>query len=79
MALMKHLEEAADRLKKSGAQMEEARGKPITAETMHEWLNAVTEYSFALSDLHDINMEAMQEQLDDLAGRRRQTSPTTEV
>ena len=78
MALMKHLEEA-DRLKKSGAQMEEARGKPITPEIMHEWLNAVTEYSFALSDLHDINMEAMQEQLDDLTGRRRQTSPTTEV
>lgn len=80
MALIKHLEEAADRLKHAGARMKDARVKPITPESLHEWLNALTDYSFALSDLHDINTEAIQEQLEGLAAaRQRQSSSATEA
>lgn len=75
MALTKHLEEAAERLKKAGVQIEEVRGQPATLESLRVWLEAVTEYSFALSALHDITTEAIQEKLDDLEAPRRQARP----
>lgn len=77
MALLKHLEEAAERLKRASARMNAARTKSPSPENLHDWLDALTEYTVALSDLHDLNMEAIQERLDKLEARQRQIGPPT--
>jgi hypothetical protein len=77
MALLKHLEEAAERLKKASARIEEARAKPATPETLRSWLEALTDYSMALSDLHDLNTEAIEEKLEKLARRQHQSGAGT--
>lgn len=79
MALKKHVEEAADRLKHASVRIDEARAKPVTLEHLQEWLGALTDYSHALADLHDLNMEAMQENLDDVVRCQRHAPPTAEV
>ena len=79
MALKKHVEEAADRLKHASVRIDEARAKPATLEHLQEWLGALTDYSCAVADLHDLTMEAMQENLDDLLRRQRHAPPAAEV
>jgi hypothetical protein len=79
MALHKHLEEAAGRLKQAAVRIDEARAKPPTLEHLQEWLDALTDYSFAVADLHDLNMEAIQETLDVLVRRQRHAPPAAEV
>jgi hypothetical protein len=75
MALKQHVEEAADRLKDASVRIDEARAKPATLEHLQEWLGALTDYSRAVADLHDLDMEAMQENLDDLVRRQRHARP----
>lgn len=79
MALKKHVEEAADRLKHASVRIDEARAKPPTPEHLQEWLGSLTDYSRAVADLLDLNMEAMQENLDALVRRQRQGPPVGEV
>ena len=79
MALKKYVEEAADRLKDASLRIDEARAKPATLGHLQEWLGALTDYSRAVADLHDLGMEAMQENLDNLVRRQRQAPPAAEV
>jgi len=79
MALVKHLEDAADRLKKAATQVEEARGQPVTPEHTRVWLEALTEYVFALSALQDLTTEALEEKLEELRTRQRQAGRGAEV
>jgi hypothetical protein len=68
MALPKHLDDAADRLHESFARIEAARARPVTTESLHEWLSALTDYAQALMDLHEFTNESVHEKLRMLAG-----------
>jgi len=70
MTLAKHVEEAAARLKEATWRIEQARAMPATAESLREWLDALTDFSLALSELHQLNNESIHEKLNELAGRR---------
>jgi len=69
MALPKHLEEAVARLKEASFRIEQVRTKPSTLESHKEWLVALTDFSFALSDIHEYNNESVHEKLHEIAGR----------
>jgi hypothetical protein len=69
MAVPKHSEEAATRLKAAAARIDAARAKPLKIEHLQEWLAALTDFSLALSDVHAFNNESIHEKLHELAGR----------
>ena len=68
MALPKHLDDAADRLHEAFARIEDARARPVSPESLHEWLSALTDYAQALTDLHEFSNESVHEKLHALAG-----------
>ncbi|AKJ06872.1 hypothetical protein ATI61_105162 [Archangium gephyra] len=68
MALPKHLDDAADRLHEAFARIEDARARPTSPESLREWLNALTDYSQALMDLHEFSNESVHEKLHMLSG-----------
>ena len=67
MALPKHLDEAAAKLEQAASRIEEARAKPVTLESLQEWLVALTDYSMAGSEIHQLNNESIHEKLHELA------------
>ena len=69
MAIPKHLEEAAARLKDASVRIKAAQAKPLTLESVQEWLIALTDFSSALSDIQAFNNESVHEKLHALAGR----------
>ena len=69
MSLPKHLEDAVARLKEALFRIEQARAKPLTLENQRDWLNALTDFSLALSDIHEYNNESIHEKLHEIAGR----------
>jgi hypothetical protein len=38
-------------------------------ESLHEWLTALTDYTFTLSEIHQLNNESIHEKLHEVAGR----------
>lgn len=76
MALEKQLQEATDRLRMALLQIDEVRAKPPTQNAMHEWLVALTDYALALAEVHDLNMEALQEGLEDVVQPQRRAIAT---
>ncbi len=69
MALPKQLEEAAARLEEATWRIDQARNKPSSLESLQEWLNALTDFSLAQSEIHQLNNESIQEKLHELAGQ----------
>lgn len=69
MALPKQLEKAAARLEEATWRIDQARNKPLSLESLHEWLNALTDFSLAQSEIHQLNNESIHEKLHELAGR----------
>jgi len=69
MTLPKHLNEAVARLEEAARRIDQAREKKVTTETLYEWLGAVTDYAFALNEVHKFNNESIHEKLNILAGR----------
>ena len=69
MAVPKHLDEAVIRLKEASARIDEGRAKPLTLESLREWLVALTDYAVAMSDIQTFNNESIHEKLHELAGR----------
>ncbi|MFI5398032.1 MAG: hypothetical protein ACHQ9S_21045 [Candidatus Binatia bacterium] len=69
MAIPKHLDEAVTRLKEASARIDETRAKPLTLESLREWLVALTDYALATSDVQTFNNESIHEKLHELAGR----------
>jgi hypothetical protein len=67
MSLGKHLEEAADRLKAAAYRIDEAREKPASAESLRDWLAALTDQTRALVDLQLLSNESIHEKLHALA------------
>ena len=69
MSLPEHLAEAASRLELAAARIEQARAAPPSLETVREWLDALTAYTEALSDLHRFTNESVHEKLHEVAAR----------
>jgi hypothetical protein len=69
MAIPRHLDDAAARMKASSAQIDEARAKPASIEALQQWLAALTDFCLALSDIHAFTNESIHEKLHELAGR----------
>jgi len=69
MAVSKHLDEAAARLKDASTRIEAARMKPLTLENVGQWLAALTDFTAALSDIQAFNNESIHEKLHELAAR----------
>jgi hypothetical protein len=76
MALNKRLEGAADRLKMASVRIDEIRSRPASQDQMQEWLAALTDYVLAMTELHDLNMETLREDMDDFIRRQRRASAT---
>jgi hypothetical protein len=68
MTLPKHLEEAARTMDLAMSRIDEVRQKPFTAENQREWLEALTDFCFALCDAQEFNNESVHEKLHELAG-----------
>lgn len=71
MALPKHLDEAARRLEQAWSRIERARASPSSPELTREWLEALTDHSEALADLHRFTNESIHEKLHELARHLR--------
>jgi hypothetical protein len=69
MSVARHLEEAAGRLKAASMQITLAREGPSTCDNQKVWLEALTEYCQALTDIQAYNNESIHEKLHELAGR----------
>ncbi len=69
MTVPKHLEEAAVRMKEATFRIEEARQGPVTCENQKVWLEALTDYCLALSEVQAYCNESVHEKLHELAGR----------
>ena len=76
MALDKQVEKAADRLKIASLRIDEIRSKPASSDQMQEWLAALTDYALAWTELHDLNLETLREDMDDFIRRQRRASAT---
>lgn len=69
MPVPKHLDEAVARLKQALVRIDVARAKPLTLETLQEWLGALTDYAVAQGDIETFNNESVHEKLHELGGR----------
>jgi hypothetical protein len=74
MALDKQLQEASDRLRTASIRIDGVRTKHPTQQTIQEWLAALTDYALALGEVHDLNMEALQERVEDISQRQRRST-----
>ena len=69
MTVPKHLNEAAAKLKEASFRIDEARQGPLTCENQKLWLEALTDYCLALSEVQSYNNESTHEKIHELAGR----------
>jgi hypothetical protein len=69
MAVPKHLDEAASRLKEAWLRIEAARESPTSLDSLKEWLGALTDYADALKDIQEYGNESVHEKLHQLAGQ----------
>jgi hypothetical protein len=69
MAVSKHLDQAAAKLKEAAFRIDEARQGPVTCENQKVWLEALTDYCLALTEVQSYNNESIHEKLHELAGR----------
>lgn len=67
MTVPKHLENAASRLEEAYWRVDLARKKPLTKESLQEWLAALTDATRALADIELANNESIHEKLHQLA------------
>ena len=63
MSVPKHLAEAAAKLKEALFRIDEARQGPVTCENQKVWLEALTDYCLALSEVQSYNNESVHEKL----------------
>ena len=69
MTVPKHLEDAVARLKEAEFRIDEARQGSVTCENQKLWLEALTDYCLALSEVQAYCNESVHEKLHELAGR----------
>ena len=68
LAVPEHLKEAAQRLEAAAYRIDQAREQPLTPESQREWLEGLTEFCLALSDVQEFSNESIHEKLHELAG-----------
>ena len=68
MTVSRHVEEAAGKLQEAARKIALARQGPDSRENQRAWLEALTAYCEALSDIHTYNNESIHEKLHELAG-----------
>lgn len=68
MTVSRHLEQAAARLQEAETQIACAREGATSLENQRAWLEALTNYSQALADVHTYTNESIHEKLHELAG-----------
>ena len=69
MTVPKHLDVAAGKMKEALFRIDEARQGPVTCENQTVWLEALTDYCLALSEVQAYCNESVHEKLHELAGR----------
>lgn len=69
MPVPKHLDDAVTRLKTASYRIDQAREKPLTPESQAQWLEALTDFTLALSEIQQYNNESVHEKLHELAAR----------
>ena len=69
MTVPKHLDEAASKMKDALFRIDEARQGPATCDNQKVWLEALTDYCVALSEVQTYCNESVHEKLHELAGR----------
>jgi hypothetical protein len=69
VALPKHLEAAARFEQAASRNIEAARVKPVTLESLQAWLVALTDYSMTGSEIHQLHNESFHEKLHELPAR----------
>ncbi len=69
MSVPKHLDESVAQLREASARMDAARQQSLSLESLREWLQALTDFTSALSDIQSFNNESVHEKLHDLAAR----------
>ena len=69
MTVPKHLDNAAAKMKEASFRIEAARQGPVTCENQNVWLEALTDYCMALSEVQAYCNESVHEKLHELAGR----------
>jgi hypothetical protein len=67
MSLGKHIEQAIGRLEEASFRIEDARNKPLSLESLRDWLAAVTDYCTAASDVQRYANESVHEKLHAIA------------
>ncbi|MDP3091436.1 MAG: hypothetical protein Q8N04_12200 [Nitrospira sp.] len=68
MTVPMHLDNAATRMNEASFRIEEARQGPLTCENQKAWLEALTDYCMALSEVQAYGNESVHEKLHELAG-----------
>lgn len=69
MAVPRQLDEAVARMERAALDLEAARSRPASPEGMRLWLEALTEYTLALGDVHRFTNESVHEKLHAVASR----------
>ncbi len=69
MTVPRHLEAAAAKMKEATFRIDEARQGPVTCENQKVWLEALTDYCLALSEVQAYCNESVHEKLHELAAR----------
>lgn len=69
MPVPRHLEEAADRLAAAERRIRIAKELAPSLKSLQEWLDALTDYAIASSDIQRFTNESVHEKLHELAGR----------
>ena len=63
MPLPEHMQQALSRLERADLKVKSASRKPDSPERIEEWLEGLTEYVLALSDLHELDREDLANEL----------------
>ena len=69
MSVPRHLDQSVGRLRVAGARIDAARQRSLSLESLRGWLEALTDFASALSDIHSFNNESVHEKLHHLSVR----------
>jgi hypothetical protein len=69
MSLTEHVEQALTRLEHAERAIRDCREKQATLENVHEWLGHVSDFVLALSEVHELDREALDSGLHQITER----------
>ncbi len=69
LRVFKHLDQSVARLEEASARIETAREEPLSMASVQTWLEALTDFAAALSEIQRFSNESVHEKLHELADR----------